>query len=154
MGDAASKGQIDSIFEQQVKQSQRDASDEYDARSNGDQPMWQRPAIWNGQVFDFDGYSDAFDRSTAHQIFTDAVADPDQPRTTGDLLASITQVDYLAVQERALRCRHTMTRTRAYAHMLGRRRGQGDDRGSIIRSTLEYVRGILAQGKQQQPVTV
>lgn len=141
-----SKAKVDPNFEQRLRDLRDAAKAEFTARQ-GDQPVkWNRPTDYEADLEDWDAMSDPFDRSAANGQFVEAVEDANNPGTTGDLVATTTQIDYLAVMERAFRARTTSTRPRMMAHLSGRKKGHGSDRGPLIQCTLEYVRSILRQG--------
>jgi len=139
---------MDPDFQTRLKELEQQAAAEYQARSQGGQVLWYRPGgEFSSDVFDLSAMGEPFDRSQANQDYIAAVKDPDNPGVSGDLVAATTQIDYLAVLERAYRMRHTMRRPRAVAHMLGRKLGHGNDLGPIVKCGLEYVRGLLRQAK-------
>ena len=63
------------------------------------------------------------------------------------MVVTTTQIDYLAIMERAFRARHTMSRPRAMLHAMGRKAGHGSNTGPLVRGVLEHVRGLVKQSK-------
>lgn len=150
MADPVSKAQIDPNFEKRVRDLQRAAQAEYDGRSGTGQVQWLRPTGLTGGLFDLEGLHVPFNRDAANKDYLEAVKNPDQPGTTGDVVATTTMIDSLAAMERAYRSRHTLRRPRAMALMLGRKRGHGNERGAVTQGFLEYVRSLMRQAKQPQ----
>lgn len=149
MAKPSSKASMDPTFEKQVRKLKTAAKAEHDAGVVGEQVKWFRPENWAGNPLDLDALSDPFDRTKANQDYTDAVSDAANPGVNGDVVATTTMIDYLGVMERAFRTRHTLRRCRATAHALGRKRGQGDDRGPFVQLGIEYIRSVLKQAKGQ-----
>lgn len=145
----SSVANMDPQFETQLRSLRTQAQAEASQGRQGDQVQWLIPDRngWNGDLFDWQGMAKPFDRSQANQDFVQATSDPQNPGNVGDLIVTTTQIDYLAVMERAFRMRHTMRRPRAMAHALGRKAGHGNDAGTFSQCGLEYVRGILKQSK-------
>lgn len=146
----SSKADMDPQFEKRMRDHRDAAAAEASARTQGNQVKWMRPTGWNGDVFDFTKMQDPFNRDVSNVNFLAAVDDPANPGTAGDLAATTLMIDRLAVAERAFRMRHTMSRPRAMAHMLARRKGQGNDQGPFIQLGVEFIRNVLKQGKVPQ----
>ena len=145
-----SKANMDPRFETILREFMQKSKEEYQKRSSVQQQKWFRPDDWNGDIFDVEGMSAPFDRSAANSDYLAAVSDPSNPGTTGDIVATTTMIDYLAAIERAFRARF-MRRPRAMAHMLGRKKGHGTQRGPFIQCGVEYIRSVLKQAKVPQP---
>lgn len=145
----SAKATMDPNFDKRMRELKENAKQEYEERSQGNQVKLFRPKGWNGDLFDVEGLSTPFLRDKANQDFVEAVKDAQSPGTTGDLVATTTMIDELAMMEAAFRSRHTMRRPRAVAHMLARKRGHGDDKGPFIQLGLEYVRGLLEQSRSK-----
>ncbi len=143
----SAKADVDENFEKQIKQLQKLADEEYTARTTGDRQKWMRPDEWEGDLFDIEGISESFARDSANDDFEDAVKDAEDSGVVGDLIACTLRVDYMAAMERAFRSRHTMRRPRAFAHMTGRKKGHGNDRGVLTQTTLEFVRNTIKQSQ-------
>lgn len=141
---------MDPNFEKRLRDLQQAAKAEYEGQSSGaGTTHWFRPQEWTGDVFKLEALHEPFDRKKANEDYQKAVKDPEAPGTTGDVVATTTMIDYLAAMEAAFRVRHTMRRPRAMAHMLGRKRGHGSEKGPLIQCGVEYLRGVLKQSKQQ-----
>lgn len=142
------KAEVDPNFEKRLRDLKTHAKTEAAARPKGQPVKWFRPQGWNGDPHDWEGLGEPFDRTKANTDYENAVKQPDQPGTSGDIAATTTMIEELAAMERAFRVRHTLRRPRAVAHMLGRKQGHGSDQGPLIVSGLEYVRSLLARAKQ------
>ncbi len=143
-----SVAQVDPNFEKQVRALKLHQRARAASLASGGQVTWYRPAGWTGDPFDYEAMHVAFNRDQANADAVKSMEDGANPGTTGDVIACVTMIDFLAVHERAFKTRHTLTRTRAAAHAAGRARGQGDDKGPYGQLALEYVRSILAQAKK------
>ena len=143
------RGDIDPNFEQQVKALQAGAALEADALQNSVQNQWMRPTRpgWNADLTAWDAFHAPFNRDVANQAVVDATSDPTNPGVDGDVVGGTTQAHQLAVLERSFRLRHTLSRIRAAAHVAGRKAGHGDDRGVLVQTSLEFLRGVYAQAK-------
>lgn len=97
---------------------------------------------WSGDLHDLDGMSKAFDRADNWQDFKDAIKDASAPGTSGDIIASQLQSEYLATQERAFRNRHASP-CRLMLHAAARRRGHSHDNGVLKVGVLGYLENIL-----------
>ena len=146
----SSKASMDPKFENLLREFMKRSLEEYQKRKMGRQVKWYRPKGWNGDIFDVEGMSPPFDRSKANGDFVLAVQDPANPGVSGDLVATTTMIDYLACAERAFRQRF-MRRPRAVAHLLGRKKGHGQQQGPFMQNGIEYVRSVLRQAKVPQP---
>lgn len=149
MAKAQAKADVDPNFETQVKELQSQNKDLVDPALTGGQTKWLMPrdADWSGDLFDWDGMHKPFNRDASNQAFRDAIKDAKSPGTTGDLVVTTTQIDILAIMERAFRSRHTMSRPRAFAHAMGRRKGHGSDKGPLVQCQLEFVRGLVKESR-------
>lgn len=102
--------------------------------STSEQRKWQMPAPngWDLDLFNISGISKAFDRDTANKVYMRALTKgpvvgaldlaPEGEGRIADCQAMKIQIDYLAVQERAFRLRHS-TSIRCAMHAASRRRG-------------------------------
>lgn len=149
---AASKAVVDPNFEKQVKRLIELAKTRYENGKLG-QTQWERPEVdsgepsWDGNLDKIDEVGAVFNREAANTSFVDAIKDAESPGADGDLVAAQLQVDYLGCADRAFQARHTFNWPRAYALALGRKRGQGDDRGPLGITVLELVRHIVGEAK-------
>lgn len=145
---ASSKANMDPVFEALVRGLRDGYKASAEAARVGVQAKWDAPPLrsWSGSPDDVEGMSAPFDRSAANADFAKAVADPDDPGTTGDLVASAVQAHYTGVAERAFRLRR-LRGVRAAAHAAARSAALGDDNGPLMRGAVENVRNVLARGK-------
>lgn len=145
----AANAAVDPNLEIQLKSLETQANAEQQAVLQGNQAQWMMPVLvnWSGDLFDFTGMHSPFNRDQSNNWFVDAISDPDNPGTTGDLVLTTLQVDWMACAERAFRARHTMRRPRAVAHAMGRKAGHGDDKGPLVQCVLEYLRGLATESK-------
>jgi len=145
----SSVANMDPNFEGQLRTLRTQAQQEAQSRQQGQPTPWMMPErkAWSGDLFDSAGMHSPFDRTQANQDFVKAVSDATKPGVVGDLIATTTQVDYLATMERAFRMRHTMRRPRAVLLAAGRKTGHGDPQGTLTQCGVEYLRGILKESK-------
>ena len=142
-----SKVQMDPNFEQRYRELKDAAKTETEARGKGEQVKWFRPGKWDGDLADFSAIGSEFGREQANDEGVEALSDPQNPGTVGDVVIAQTMIDTLSAMERAFRTRHTMTRPRAMAHMLARKRGHGQDTGALMNNGVEFVRELLKQAR-------
>jgi hypothetical protein len=142
---------LDTNFEKLLRQLRDQAKEEATNRQQGQAAKWMGPAVeedgWDGGLLDCEGLSDGFSREEANEQFTEAVKDSESPGVTGDLVVTSLQVDQVAIAERAFRARHCGRRPRMMLHMLARKKGHGDNQGTISQAMIEYVRGTQKQAQ-------
>jgi hypothetical protein len=97
-------------------------------------------------IIDLSGISKAFSREENEEDVANAIKDGSSPGTTGDLIVSVLQGDYLAAQERAFRMRH-QTPVRSAIHSAARRMGHAHDKGVFKRGVKGVIENILKQSK-------
>ena len=97
---------------------------------------------WKGDLFKWQDLYHPFDSKDPNQELVDAVSDAENPGNVGDLVNTNTQIEYLAMVERAFRARHTMPFARGVAHTSGRRNGQGSDKGPLKFSVMKYLEDL------------
>jgi hypothetical protein len=151
---ATRKSDVDPVFEDQLNTMQDQAQQEYiDHGTNGydqTQTLMPDPKEWSGDLFDWDNMSKPFSRKKSNDNFIEAIKKVASPGVSGDAVITTTQVEYLAIMERTFRARHTNSFPRVMAHMLGRRRGHGDQEyGLFTKGLLQYVRGIVKQSSDK-----
>lgn len=137
---------VDPAFEARMRDLQEHAQDEAEQRPQGGQVRWFRPTGWSGDLDDYQAMAVPFDRKELNDLYIQAVTG-DPPGTTGDLVAAGTQIDLLAIMERAFRQRCTMRRSRAMAHAVGRYTGHANPLGVPIGGMLGHIRSIVKQSK-------
>lgn len=143
----SSKVGVDPKFRARLKELKKQAEDEKEKRSRGDQVKWFRPEGWNGDIFDYEGMHEPFDRQQANSEGVQAISNPKAPGTTGDVVAATLQIETLACMERSFRVRMTMRRNRAIAHMIARKKGHADTEGVFLNNGLQYIKEIIKQAK-------
>lgn len=134
-------------YEKRFRDLAAHAALEHNARTTAGQSRWFRPAGWDGSLGDIEGMSVPFDRTDANQMFLEAVKNPAQPGTTGDVVVATTAIDVLAAMEQAFRARHCMKRPRAVAHAMARKKGHGHPRGPLVQNYVEYMRFLLKEAR-------
>lgn len=134
--------QIDKLKENADHNDKADRLEPPEPRRN-----WERPKDWGGDPTDLQGMATPFDRSQNNDDFVQAVSDGQNPGTTGDMIVSTLQIDYLAMQERAFRCRYC-SYVRGRMHAVGRRKGHGNSSGLFSKAVLGYVEGLLGMSKK------
>jgi hypothetical protein len=145
---AESRANVDPVFEGAVRRLRDLAAAAGVPAAEGRPVQWDAPPLrdWSGDPADYEGMASPFDRSAANTDAAAATADPANPGTTGDLVASAAQAHYLGAMERAFRLRR-LRGPRAAVQAASRRRGLGDDSGPLVGGVLEYVRRVLAEAK-------
>lgn len=140
---------VDPVFNKQVVKLRDQAGEEHKARVATKQTAWMTPELegWSGDLFDCEGMSKPFDRTKANEMYEDAHKDPTAPGVAADSIVTTLQVDYLAIMERAYRARHTSRRPRMIIHAMGRKRGHGDEAGTLTQSALEFIHNTIKQGQ-------
>lgn len=146
------KSDIDPNFQDQMNEQQSQAKDEGENRVKQEQTQWNFPKLgdkWKGDLFDWQGMGEPFNRDQANKDYEKATKKPKKPGKTGDIVATTTQIELLATMERAFRARHCARFPRMIAHMTGiRRHGHGGDKGVFTQSFLDYVQTILKKTGQ------
>lgn len=147
---AKSKAEIRERFRTQINKLAETGVAHRDAAKLKDRRLWTKidKNGWSGDLFDLDGMLKAFARDENWQDFKDAIKDPENAGTTGDLIASQLQSEYLAVQERAFRYRHA-TPCRLLLHAAARSYGHGAERGVLKLAVLGYIENILKSAKSE-----
>ena len=149
MAEPKAKSNMDPVFEKMLRRFMQHSADEYSARSTGQQVRWCRPPGWNGDPHDLAGMAEAFSRQHSNDDFLEATKDQEASGVTGDIVLTTTVIDYMSCAERAFRMRF-LSRTRATAHMLGRKKQHGEQTGTFIQNGVEYARAILAGASAEQ----
>ena len=120
------------------------AETEQEDRRQSKQCQWQMPPKkdWSGNLFKWSELDTPFDSEDPNQELIDVVAASENPGNAGDLINTNSQIEYLAMMERAFRARHTMTFSRGVAHCSARRHGQSKEGGPLKRSVLKYLEDL------------
>lgn len=150
INESSKASETDPVFEDQIKELRAKAKAEGEALPNTGQSAWLIPKLfdWDGDLFNIEGIAEAFKRDKANEQFKEATTDVNSPGVTGDLVVTTLQISYLQVMERAFRCRHTQRRTRAVMQAMARKRGHGNNQGTLTQ-TLEYIRNLMQESKSQ-----
>ncbi len=144
----SSKGTIHDRFRLQAEALQAEAAAIAASVTATGQRPWQTgddDSKWDGDPLNIGGITLAFDRSDIGQAYASCLSDPSHPGSTADAMALKLQSDWLAMQERAFRCRHE-TSVRAAVHAAARRAGHAHEKGVIKTGVIGYVQTILKQG--------
>lgn len=104
------------------------------------------PTDWNGDLFDLQGMSAAFDRTPQQEDFQNTAKDGG---VQGDYILTILQGDTLACLERAYRARH-QTAVRTRFHSAARQRGHGHPSGVLSRGLQGYLEWLEKQAKERR----
>lgn len=139
----SAKVNMDPNFEKRFRDLQDHAKEEEQERKQANQVKWFRPEGWDGDLSKVEMSENPFSRQQANDEGVQSISSPQSPGVTGDVVAAVTQIEALAVMERAFRVRHFMSRPRAIAHMLSRKKGHGDSKGAFGENGVEYVRALM-----------
>ena len=99
------------------------------------------PPDMETSLYDWKELHSAFSSDKPNEELLKSV-NPKDPGTSGDLIITNTQIDYLSTMERAFRARHTMTFPRNVAHHCARKAGEGHDSGPLKYGVLEYLKEL------------
>lgn len=111
-------------FSKRLRELKKQAENMYKSLQGAEQREWQIPTDYDGDILDVPQlHKPAFDRESLNSLYEQAVQDPANAGTVGDVIALKLQIDYMAMEERAFRARHmSLPRTLCVGH--GRRYGQ------------------------------
>jgi hypothetical protein len=138
------QGEVDSVFEQRLKDLKAQAENLYKALMAEEQRKWQIPSDFTGDLLDIKKlHEPSWDRTQLNTNYDKIMQSPDDAGTTGDCVSVKLQIDYNAGEERQWRHRHaTICRCICNAH--GRRYGQG--RGRVFVAPREEAQELIAAG--------
>ena len=146
MPDAKSsqKSSISNVLQELIEELASQSKEESTERKKNDQVKWMMPpkGDWKGDLFKWQEMYHPFDSEDPNKELVEAVSDAKSPGNVGDLVNTNTQIEYLAMVERAFRARHTMSFARGVAHASGRRHGQGGDKGPLKFSVMKYLEDL------------
>lgn len=146
MPDAKSsqKSSISDILQKLIDELSSQANSEAVSRKMNGQVEWMMPpkGKWGGDLFKWQDLYHPFDSEKPNEELVDAIKDAESPGNVGDLINTNTQIEYLAMVERAFRARHTMSFPRGVAHASARRHGQGGDKGPLKFSVMKYLEDL------------
>jgi hypothetical protein len=111
--------------------------------SEGYQRPWEDPPGWEGDIFNLEGITAAYDRQEANENYQDALK---SQRPMGEAMAARIDMDYLAAHERAFRLMQ-MSPVRATVHAASRRRGHGHAAGVHTGVILQHLTDLIAGGQ-------
>jgi len=143
-----SVAEVRNQFRQSVEALVASAKGEWESATNKGPAKNYEPALngWSGDLFDLEGMSKAFSREENKVDMQKAIADARKSGTVGDLIASVKQGDYLAVQERAFRLKHC-GRVRATVHAGARMYGHQHKAGLLNKGVIGEVEDIVRKAK-------
>lgn len=141
---SSQKSSIAPILNELIDELATQAEKEKDDRKQNKQCQWQMPPKkdWSGNLFKWEELDKPFDSEKPNEELVDSIKDSENPGNVGDLINTNTQIEYLAMMERAFRARHTMTFPRGVAHCSARRNGQSKEGGPLKRSVLKYLEDL------------
>jgi hypothetical protein len=145
-------GNIDPNFQAQINQLGTEFNQYWVAASTfGKQPQWILPVKnnWDGSPFTISGptsFASAYDRTTLNANYNQAL----QSGNLTDRWSIKTQVDYMAMMERAFRARHA-TSIRCNAMSLGRQMGQGTQNTGVFYMLVNYLSSVNTIGQSAPP---
>jgi hypothetical protein len=143
--------EFDPVIENILKKFRDLLKADAEALPNAGQSSWLMPPPekWEGDLSDFEGISSMFERLRANEQFQKAVEKAEAPGVTGDMVVTTLQIAYMQAIERAFRCRHTMSRTRAVMQLSARKAGHGNNQGALSQA-MAYVRNLMAEASTQE----
>jgi len=141
---SSQKSSVSDIITSLIDELTSQAKDEAKDRKQNKQVKWKMPLKkdWDGDIFKWEKMDKPFDSKQSNDELKDVVKDPKNPGNAGDLVSTMTQIEYLAMAERAFRARHTMTFPRNIAHATARQNGFSKDKGPLKMSVLKYLEDI------------
>ena len=131
---------ITELIDEITEQSKKEAED----RKLNKQVKWMMPpkGDWDGDMFKWNKMDKPFDSDKPNEDLKKVVKDPEDPGNAGDLINTMTQIEYLAMAERAFRARHTMTFPRGIAHATARQKGFSTEGGPFKLTVKKYLEDI------------
>ena len=138
------KSGMDPKLEDLIEEITTQAKDEAEERKQNKQVKWTMPpkSDWDGDLFKWKEMYKPFDSKKSNEDLKKTVKDAKDPGNGGDLVNTATQIEYLAMAERAFRARHTMTFVRGIAHSTARRYGFSQEGGPFKLSVKKYLEDI------------
>ena len=138
------KSQVYPLFKDRQTDLRVAAENQAKAARGGEQRKWVLPADFAGDLLDVPNlHSPSFDRTEINSKYQECLTDTESPGTVADVICLKIQIDRLAAEERAFRCRHA-TVVRCFAHATGRRYGLGA--GRTFENLVTQVARTLATG--------
>jgi len=146
MSDGISKGSVHQEFKDRLEELQKQAGELADSLIGEGQRPWQIPEKNSDiDLFDIAGlHGLAWERGKINNNYLDCMKNGLEPGTVGDVVSLKSQIDYMAVEERAYRFRHaSICRCHHLAH--GRRRGH--DIGPVFVRILDQADSAIIAGR-------
>jgi len=127
------------------------AKDESKDRKTNKQVKWLMPPKggWSGDIFKWNEMDKPFDSKKSNEDLKKTIKSASSPGNVGDLINTATQLEYLAMAERAFRARHTMTFSRNIAHATARKYGQSRDTGPFKFTVENYLKDLQKMSSGQ-----
>ena len=151
MGHGTSKGTVDASFSARIaalEEQARKMAEQF--RAGDDYRPWHVPSEMQSQsTLDVTAlHNPAWDRNALNALYSEGLfAGPGkQSGTSGDLIATKYQIDFMAAEERAFRMRHASL-PRCAALMHGRLRGHGTEQVSVFSFLQQTVENYIAAGR-------
>lgn len=150
MSEGVSKGKIDPVFENRIKDLSESAKSTAESfkRSYNDYRKWSTPKgvsdLWHVPSM----HMPTWDRYNINKLYSADIlnGDPDSGGTCADLIAMKVQNDFLAAEERAFRLRHA-SYTRCVTLMHGRFDGQGRPETNMFKFIQTSIEKIIDAGR-------
>lgn len=126
----ATKATVNAVFTDRLRDINTRAKQLQNAHQGQHQRPWMVPEELESSILDVENlHQPVFDRTDINDQYEQVTKDPKTAGTVGDVISLKLQMDYVAMEERAFRARHTtLCRAMCLAH--GRRYGQGH--GSML----------------------
>lgn len=121
---------VDDVFDKFVEHLQTNSENDFKAYKGEAQRKWDQPEGWESKDLTniADLHKDGYERDELNTQYEKIMQSSDKPGTLGDLISVKQQIEFLAVEERAMRTRYCSP-CRALAHMHGRRLGHSASSG-------------------------
>ena len=145
---ANSRVNVDPNFHKLVEKIQKWSKEAAADFLSGNQVKWLRPD-GTGLLTEYTQLAELFSRKQVNQEAVEAMLHSNDPGATGDLIAAITQIDYLATAGRAFLSRHARGPCRTFAHLAARWYGHGLASGPINMNAAEFVNYTLKAAKEK-----
>lgn len=130
MARGTKKGKIHDVFTERAEELRNQAEAQTQAFTGSGGRPWQVPESLDERDLHAVPklHDPAFERTEINANYDEAVQDPNNPGTNGDVMSLKMQADVLAVQERGFRLRHASP-IRCLTVAMGRRKGHAHNQG-------------------------
>lgn len=141
---SSKKSGISGKITQLIQEITTQAQEESTKRKLNQQVKWRMPPKggWDGDIFKWNQMDKPFDSNQPNNELKNTIQSASNPGNGGDLVNTATQIEYLAMAERAFRARHTMTFARNIAHATARQSGFSKEGGPFKLSVMKYLEDI------------